>query len=396
MNYKISIIIPIHNIEKYLSKTLDSILSQSIGHENIEVIMVNDCSTDKSPYIINEYADKYNNFKALHLTENSGLPGKPRNIGIKQSNGDYLMFMDHDDFYSEDMCEILYDKITNEKADIVFCNYNYVFDDNTIKKRLSDYNKSEIKIKHIKDNNQFLALPPSIWTKIYKRKFITENDIHFPEGILGEDLSFFIHSLLKAEGIIYLNDYHGYNYRIRDSERGRSTIHIKNKKYLNAMILGYINTYNILKHEKKEYYFPIIFEGHLRYWMNCFITGNTSKSEKKELLHKIELIFKKQSQYGFEADYIHLKLFEKIVNKKFDDAILISEISYELKKREQYFQNKHEKLTINMKNLKKANQDLESLLNSKKKQVSDLQTTKGWLSYKTENIFIRLKNKIKN
>ncbi len=83
MKYKISIIIPVHNIEKHLDKTLNSLIKQTIGIENLEIIIVNDCSTDGTAEIIKKYTDKYENFIDITLKKNSGLPGLPRNIGLE-------------------------------------------------------------------------------------------------------------------------------------------------------------------------------------------------------------------------------------------------------------------------------------------------------------------------
>ena len=369
MKYKISIIIPVFNVETYIKDTLESILKQTIGFDFLEVIIVNDCSTDGTGEIIKEYADKYENFTAITLSENNGLPGKPRNIGIVNANCDFIMFMDHDDYYDKDVCEVLYNKITEENVDMVFCNFNHVLDDGTIIKHVNTYkDESEVKIKIIDDNNHFCSLTPSIWTKIFRKSFIINNNIWFPEGILGEDLSFFIHSLIKANGIIFLNNYYGYNYRIRNTEVDKSTIHIKNKKYLHSMILGYYNTYNILKQEKKLNYFPIIFNDHLEYWMDCFITGNTTKSEKKELLNDIAFLFEKQGEYYNKTNKIFLELFDKIKNKEIDDAILITEIT-------SIFKNKENILMI-------KNQNLQRQLNSNINQINKLQKAKQNLQNK--------------
>lgn len=384
MKYKISIIIPIYNLENHLDKTLDSLFKQTIGIENLEIIMVNDKSTDSTPEIIDSYASKYENFIAIHLPENNGLPGKPRNIGIERATGEYLMFMDHDDYYAEDACELLYNKIQEENVDMVFCNFKFVFNNGRMEKNISIYrDEKEIKVNEIDDDKRFLSLSPAIWTKIFRKNFIIEKNIRFPEGILAEDLSFYIHSLLKAKGIIYLNNYYGYNYRIRNSDEEKSTIHIRNKKYLHAMILGYYDTYNILKQEKKEKYFPILFQGNLEYWMNCFVTGNTTKLEKKELLQEAAFLFEKQGEYGFEADESCLALFDKIKNKEFDSAILISDVISIFKKREIKLQENYPENPM----------ELQKQLNAKKKQVAELQTIKGYLNYKTKNVSNRLKKK---
>jgi len=389
MKYKISIVIPIYNLENHISNTLDSLINQTIGIGNLEIIMVNDCSTDNTTKIIQEYADKYENFINIELIENSGLPGKPRNVGLERATSDYVMFMDHDDFYEENACEILYNKINEENNDIAFCNFKSVFDNGTSEKNISTYKKGkEIKIKKIEDEKKILALSPSIWTKIFKREFLIENNIKFPEGVLAEDLSFFIHTLLKSNGIVYLNDYYGYNYRIRNSPKEKSTIHVRDMKYLHAMLLGYYDTYNILKKQKKESYFPIIFEGHLEYWMNCFITGDTNQTEKKYLLQEALLLFKEQNKYGFDAEDVCLNLFNKIKCEKFDDAILIADIGFIFKKRELRLINSN-------RNLQKKNKILQKKLKSKKKQVKVLQTVKGWFKYKLKNLMTRFKNRFK-
>lgn len=404
MSYKISIIIPVYNIEKYLTKTLDSILKQSIGAENIEVILVNDNSTDGTKGIIDEYVAKYENFIGIHLTENSGLPGRPRNIGLQQATGDYVMFMDHDDFYEEDACEILYDKISKEEVDIVFCRYSRVFDDG-IKRRFPSIFKDieEIKIESIDENEKLLLIAPSIWTKLFKREFLEINEILFPEGILGEDLSFVVNSFLSAKGIVYLNNYYGYNYRIRDTPTDKSTINIRNKKFMLDMISGYYNTYQILKDKKREDLFPIIFESHLKFWMSTFIFSDTTDSEKKDLLGKIAPLFEKQSECGFTIDDSYLILFNHITNKEFDKAIFISKALFESKKRENKLLDNHHLLQENYKKLRntklkleKNNKKLKTNLEERKKQVAELQTVTGWLNYKTKNISCRIKRKIKN
>lgn len=380
MKPKISIIVPIYNIERYLKDTLNSLVNQTLGLKNLEIIMVDDCSTDRSGEIVDEYDSMYENFKAIHLTENSGLPGKPRNIGIERATGEYLMFMDHDDYYSDDACEVFYNRITKENADVLFSRYNYVFEGNRIVHSPNHFGKvEEITIKTIEEDERLLNTAPSIWTKIFKKSFVMENNIQFPEGMLAEDLSFLVHSLLKAQGIVYLNNYFSYNYRIRDSDGEKSTIHIRNKKYLMAMINGYYHTYSILKAQKKEEY-SSIFNGHFQYWLNCFILSNVKLTEKLELLEKISPLFEKQKQQGFQLDKNYLPLFNDISNKKFDRAILISEVMGNFKEREIESNENQEKL--------------QKQLKDKKSQVAELQTTEGWLRYKTKNIIYRLKDRL--
>ena len=104
----ISIIIPVYNSKKYIPKTFESLLNQTIGFENLEIIFVDDNSKDNSGEIIDKYSKEYSNVISVHLKENSGFAGRPRNIGIEKSNTEYLMFLDSDDYFNEDACETLY------------------------------------------------------------------------------------------------------------------------------------------------------------------------------------------------------------------------------------------------------------------------------------------------
>jgi len=276
-HFKISVIIPVYNVENYIRNALDSIVRQTIGLEHLEVIMVNDFSTDNSGKIMDEYANKYENFKAIHLPENSGAAGKPRNIGIENSTGNYLMFLDPDDYYTENACEVLLNRIVVENVDIVFSRFVYVFENKTQKCYSIFGDLDEIKVKRIDEEPRLFTIPPSIWTKIFKRSFIVDNDIRFPEGIPAQDLTFLVHAFLEAKGIIYLNNRFLFNYnRIRDFKGDKGISRNKNKKNLMGMIQAYHKTYNLLQNYGKEEFYPTLFRGHLQFWMEGFIVSNTN------------------------------------------------------------------------------------------------------------------------
>ena len=111
MSYKISVITPVYNAEKYLETAINSVINQTIGFENIELILVNDNSTDNSGKIIDEYCEKYENIIGIHLPENSGFCGRPRNVGMEISTAPYLVFLDADDEYLPNAFELYYDTI---------------------------------------------------------------------------------------------------------------------------------------------------------------------------------------------------------------------------------------------------------------------------------------------
>jgi len=220
---------------------------------------------------------------------------------------------------------------------------------------------------------------------------IQDNDIRFPEGVLAEDLFFVVQYLLNAKGIVYLNDYFSYYYRIRDSEEEKSTIRIKNKNYLMAMINGYLNIYNMLKEQELEKYFSIIFKEHSKYWMNCFILSDTNISEKKELLDKVSFLFETEKEQNLDLSISYMHLYNDIVDRKFDQAILFSDIMGDFKLRENKLWDRYQKLQKNNQRLEKQLNNRKKQLNNRKKQVAELQTVSGWLNYKFKNIFERIK-----
>ena len=292
-DYKLSVIIPVFNAEKHIRDSFESIISQSIGFENIEVVVVNDASTDNTKSIIDEYASKYSNFKAVHLKKNIGAAYGPRNVAIAKASSDYLMFLDADDTFTKDACKTLYDEITKSEADMVFGRYFRVYkdikfksyspysdEDNDIKinpnfNGITSFIWSKIifkilygkktsykkKVTTIKDSPEILKILPSIWTKIVKKSSITK----FPDLITGEDLNFIL-DIYNRGKILFLNDDFITNYYMRfegdlsitknikfrlvlDSIRSYKLATIKSNKYgfknynkmINPFLLNYIN-----------------------------------------------------------------------------------------------------------------------------------------------------------
>lgn len=325
-DYKLSVIIPTYNSGDFLVEAIDSIKNQSIGFNNVEVIIVDDKSTDEYTInLLNNYKD-YPNIKVIFKDKNSGFPGEGRNIGIRNAESDYVIVMDHDDTYVEDAFEVMYNKISSENADLLIATYMNVYNDKSLKPEYV-FNKDidEVEISSIDENPKFFKIGPSIWTKLYRKNFLFENNIKFIEGMLAEDLELFIHSLLCVKKAIYLNNFFAYNYRIRNSANDKSTIHIRNKKYLSAMIDGYFKTWDDLKEFNKEYYFPDVFTQHVVYWIKSFIASDISDNEKIELLEKISPILKKQLEYTPDfSERIYKDLANPILNDDYSKALKVS------------------------------------------------------------------------
>lgn len=143
MQEKISIIIPVYNVEKYISKCLDSIVNQT--YRNIEVIVVNDGSTDKSGLICDEYAKRYNSIRVFHK-KNGGV-SSARNLGIDYSSGEYIAFVDPDDYIDKNMYEKLYNSIRKYNSEIAISSFAYIKNGKEDPQDTSNieviYNKSE-------------------------------------------------------------------------------------------------------------------------------------------------------------------------------------------------------------------------------------------------------------
>ncbi len=204
--YQISVIIPVYNVDKYLDDCIKSLMKQSIGFENLEVIMVDDCSTDNSSMIMKRYEHQCENVKCIYLKENSGSAGKPRNEAIKIASAEYLMFLDSDDLFYENACEILLKTIKEKEVDLV-SGYYIVFEET------DGYDDNIFVGKDIKekvylmpeDLKDITELKNGFWCKIYKKNVIVQNKIEFPENIIGQDSVFFWRYLFKVNTLYYIS-----------------------------------------------------------------------------------------------------------------------------------------------------------------------------------------------
>lgn len=212
----ISIIIPIYNVEKYLEECIESVISQT--YRNLEIILVDDGSTDRCLEICKKYEKKDNRIKVIHQ-ENAGV-SVARNIGIDFSTGQYIGFVDSDDFIEKDMYEELYQDLNVEKADIAGCDY-YIYD--TCKSTKSDIltkTKSVMKTEEaLIKMNQLRGFGVGVWNKLYKRELF--NGIRFPIGKRGEDW-FIIYKIIEKSKKIVYNPIAKYYYRQREESYTKS------------------------------------------------------------------------------------------------------------------------------------------------------------------------------
>ena len=201
MKYKFSIIIPCYNIEKYISKTLESVFNQTF--KDFEIILINDGSKDNTGEILDDYSKKYKRIKVVHK-ENEGV-SEARNIGIRNATGEYIYFLDGDDLIESTLLERANEVFKNDKIEIFSFGFNMVYEDGKIKRR---YSEEEYDSKII-NSKEFLSLffnkkAGQHMCSFIVKKDIIENKIFFTKGLeRGEDLEFQIKMLLRDVNLFY-------------------------------------------------------------------------------------------------------------------------------------------------------------------------------------------------
>ena len=223
-SFKVSIILPVYNVEKYLSACLDSLLAQTL--EEIEIVAVNDGSTDGSLQILQAYQSLNPEKLFIFSTENHGV-SRARNYGFAHSHGEYVWFVDSDDFVEPDACRLLYEKATADGNDLVLFRYYNVDSETGIRKEyIASCHNQNFRVAD--KPYELPAISPYPWIKFIHRNLF--NGLCFPEGIRFEDLPVAYLLAVKARSIGYV-DQCFYNYRKNVGFLSRlttSTLHIRN------------------------------------------------------------------------------------------------------------------------------------------------------------------------
>lgn len=195
---KVSVIVPVYNVEKFLPKCLDSLVNQTF--KEYEIIIVNDGSPDNSQDIINLYKEKHPKLIRSFIKKNGGL-SDARNYGIDKARGEYIMFIDSDDYVTSDIVEKLYNCIEKEQSDIAVCNFIRI---NSKGKEIKNYNYNPGTV-NILNNKQILFNQPTACNKIYKRELF--KDLRFDKGKYYEDLRLINKLYLKCNKVAFIDDF---------------------------------------------------------------------------------------------------------------------------------------------------------------------------------------------
>lgn len=210
----LSIIVPVYNVEKYLCRCVDSLLDQG-DFKNYEIILVDDGSTDNSVNICDSYAENFDLVKVIHKV-NGGL-SSARNAGIKSASGEYVMFVDSDDFIKTDILKDLIDKISCDELQVLSYNFSYIYDDGAVKINncLSPIQNSVVTgVEYLTQNLSANLMLMTAWKNIYSLSLI--KDMPFREGYVHEDEEWTPRVFYSAKRVEFINEV-VYGYTIRNS-----------------------------------------------------------------------------------------------------------------------------------------------------------------------------------
>lgn len=307
---KITVVVPVYNQEKFLDECVLSIMNQT--YKNLEIILVDDGSTDNSPEICNYYEKLDKRIKVIHK-ENGGL-SSARNAALDIAKGKYIMFCDSDDYYLPNSCELLLNEMIKRKADYVVGNYincdkegvlwnKPVFDQKEYKSfRLSinDYKKS------------FYIMSSSVCNKMFRRSFLKKNNMRFIEGVPAEDAIFTTYCFIKSTKTYYIKDIM-YVYRQRN---GTSISTNNNLNYFKGISKAYRYIYNNFNENNELGFYRYFYLKTLFYIMYKYIDSTVmTKKEKEQALDELQWFTKLSKK--LKITYSKDNFFEiiKLINK---------------------------------------------------------------------------------
>lgn len=241
MEALVSVVIPVYNVEQYLSRCVDSVLGQT--YKNLEIFLIDDGSIDNSGALCDMYSVKDNRVTVIHK-KNGGL-SSARNAGLREAGGEYIAFVDSDDWIDEDFIEALVKDIEKEQADLAMIGYRYVYDDCTKHPSypiVSNMLSQEEAIEELCKNKWLVSYA---WNKLYKRSLF--DGICYPEGQTYEDI-YIMHTIFQKCSRIACNKNEKYNYYMRSN----SIVHNLSIANHLAIFKAYEKRYCDLKYRNRK------------------------------------------------------------------------------------------------------------------------------------------------
>jgi len=308
MSPKVSVIVPVYNVEKYLAKCLDSLISQTL--EEIEIIVVNDGTKDDSQTIIDEYVHKYPNRVFSYIKENGGL-GDARNYGLQFAKADYIGFVDSDDYVKADMFEKLYNSAIKEDSDLVLCDIEYVWENSQKRKEL----KGLMLVDGIEIRKSVFLSPLFAWNKLYHKELFLKYNLKYPKRLWYEDIPVTIPIFAFANKVSYVQEVLIY-YVQRDSSimASKNTSKMRDIFEVLKQVYEFYHSYNLLEmyHLELEYLF---IEQLMLYGSFRFYRSSSSYKLMKEALNVMQDYFPKWRNNPYiQTLHPHYQFYLKTIN----------------------------------------------------------------------------------
>jgi len=303
---KVSIIVPVYNVEKYLEKCLNSLVNQTL--KEIEIIIVNDGSTDSSELIIKKFIEKYPEKIKYYVKENGGL-SDARNYGLQYVTGEYVAFLDSDDYVKLDLYEKMYTQAIQDNSDFVECDFIWEY---------KNKEKIDTGVIYINKKEMFVLARVVAWNKLIKTNLIKDNNLQFPKGLRYEDVEFFYKLLPYIKKFSFVKE--PLIYYVQRNNSIVNTQNARTKEILEVLdnVINYYKEKNIFE----EYYNEIEYN-YARYLLcSSFLRMIKIKDKKirNELLsdswNKLNENFPKWKKNVYIKKYKNFKnLYMKTVNK---------------------------------------------------------------------------------
>ncbi len=328
MTDKITVIIPVYNVEKYVGEALDSVINQT--YKNLEIIVIDDESKDSSGDICEEYAKKDNRITVVHQ-KNKGLSGA-RNTGLDLATGKYIMFLDSDDKFELDACENFYKEIEKTNAEYVVGNYIYIDEDGTKwEKPVFDQDKyKEFKLSIEDYKNSFFIMNSTVWNKIFRRSFLEELKMKFVERVPAEDAIFTTYCFIKSSQVYYMPKIM-YNYRMRYSD---SISNSCSKEYFMGINKAYKIIYENFKENNRLDFYRFFYAKSMNYILYKFIDSTRLTLEERiEVLDKMKWFYMLSNDLKIPTIFKSVQyIINAIEEKDYAQALRYCEILNQVRK----------------------------------------------------------------
>lgn len=295
MEALISVIIPVYQVEKYLKRCVESVLAQT--YKNVEIILVDDGSMDRCPQICDEYAEQYEKIRVIHQ-KNKGLSGA-RNTGIEAANGAYLAFLDSDDLWSPYFLESLAKAMTETKADISQCRWEYMHGDQLTEPYDPDAKRTCFSGREMLANLylQTGAYYVVAWNKLYRRELF--QTIRYPEGRIHEDEATTYRLFDLAETCVCVdNALYGYYVGSNGTSITRNGFHLKKLDWCQA---NKERVQYFIEKDYRELVVPAVKawnDGSIDLYFKCLDFCPEAKQQRKEIQRNVKNSLKLIKTYG--------------------------------------------------------------------------------------------------